>query len=257
VGPTGPCGDDARKEECAGAAEAPLGAIQAAAAIQRGVVSPAQTSQTELADGNSKGGVTGAGNVLSGSGSSLAAIEGGSLPSGKSLKNGPEMRGQKPNLGASVGSAGIGSGNGGSSSGSSSGGANGGGMSSNGISTASSAGTNQDGNASQSATNSAAVAGTAYTAGGGAGAGGGGGSHGGLGFGSDASEMAAAGGSTNNRFGEKGEVNPQGSEDPNDYFTRLGLEDDLFKIVERRYRNQAVAWAKNDSDANVKRSQAH
>ncbi|MBU6376327.1 MAG: hypothetical protein KGQ59_10055 [Bdellovibrionales bacterium] len=40
-------------------------------------------------------------------------------------------------------------------------------------------------------------------------------------------------------------VSPLGSEDPGDYFTRLGMDDDLFKIVERRYRNKAVVWAKN------------
>jgi len=41
-------------------------------------------------------------------------------------------------------------------------------------------------------------------------------------------------------------VSPQGSEDPSDYFTRLGIGDNLFKIVERRYRNKAVGWARNE-----------
>jgi hypothetical protein len=31
-------------------------------------------------------------------------------------------------------------------------------------------------------------------------------------------------------------------EDPDDYFTRVGLNDNLFKIVERRYRKKSTAW---------------
>jgi hypothetical protein len=37
-----------------------------------------------------------------------------------------------------------------------------------------------------------------------------------------------------------------GSEDPEDYFTRVGLGDDLFKIVERRYRHKSTAWTTDD-----------
>jgi hypothetical protein len=37
--------------------------------------------------------------------------------------------------------------------------------------------------------------------------------------------------------------NPVGSEDPSDYFTRVGMDDSLFKIVTRRYRERASAWA--------------
>ena len=33
-----------------------------------------------------------------------------------------------------------------------------------------------------------------------------------------------------------------GTDDPDDYFTRLGLADSLFKIVERRYRQKSTAW---------------
>lgn len=33
------------------------------------------------------------------------------------------------------------------------------------------------------------------------------------------------------------------SEDPSDYFTRIGLGDNIFKIVERRYRQKSMAWA--------------
>ena len=44
-------------------------------------------------------------------------------------------------------------------------------------------------------------------------------------------------------------MNPLGSEDPNDYFTRLGMGENIFKIVERRYRNKAVSWVRNEMDA--------
>jgi len=59
-----------------------------------------------------------------------------------------------------------------------------------------------------------------------------------------------SGGSRTDVFGARpGDVNPLGSEDPSDYFTRLGMGDNIFKIVERRYRNQAVSWARNAVDA--------
>ena len=34
-----------------------------------------------------------------------------------------------------------------------------------------------------------------------------------------------------------------GSEDPEDYFSRLNPDDNLFKIVERRYQKKTTDWA--------------
>ena len=54
---------------------------------------------------------------------------------------------------------------------------------------------------------------------------------------------AAAGSGTN--FGKKGPggLNPQGTADPDDYFTRIGVDDSIFKKVERRYEQTATSWA--------------
>jgi hypothetical protein len=72
-------------------------------------------------------------------------------------------------------------------------------------------------------------------------------------FGSGGSEIG--GGSRSDAFGAKaGDVSPLGSEDPSDYFTRLGMGDNIFKIVERRYRNQAVTWARNAVDSVTSKS---
>jgi hypothetical protein len=72
-------------------------------------------------------------------------------------------------------------------------------------------------------------------------------------FGSGGSE--SGGSSRSDAFGAKpGDVNPLGSEDPNDYFTRLGMGDNIFKIVERRYRNKAVTWARNAVDSVTSKS---
>jgi hypothetical protein len=38
----------------------------------------------------------------------------------------------------------------------------------------------------------------------------------------------------------------QGSDDPADYFTRVGLEDSIFKVVERRYREKSMNWISAD-----------
>jgi hypothetical protein len=37
-------------------------------------------------------------------------------------------------------------------------------------------------------------------------------------------------------------VNPTGSSDPADYFSRIGADDNLFKVVERRYQKETMAW---------------
>jgi hypothetical protein len=50
----------------------------------------------------------------------------------------------------------------------------------------------------------------------------------------------------------KGEVDPQsgkptaGTSDPADYFNRLTSDDNLFKVIERRYQKQAMTWAKQN-----------
>jgi hypothetical protein len=40
-----------------------------------------------------------------------------------------------------------------------------------------------------------------------------------------------------------------GTADPEDYFTRVSLDESIFKIVTRRYRAKATAWAISQSDA--------
>jgi len=44
--------------------------------------------------------------------------------------------------------------------------------------------------------------------------------------------------------GSGGDLTSSLSEDPEDYFTRIGLEDSIFKIVERRYRQKASDWGR-------------
>jgi hypothetical protein len=79
-----------------------------------------------------------------------------------------------------------------------------------------------------------------YRAVGGAGSGGSAGSGGAI-------RSIASEGSSSLEFGAEGDADPaaMGSEDPADYFTRLGLDDNLFKTVERRYRATSVRWAMN------------
>ncbi len=45
-----------------------------------------------------------------------------------------------------------------------------------------------------------------------------------------------------NRNGANG-INPMGSADPEDYFTRINVDDSIFKQVERRYEQTAVRWS--------------
>jgi hypothetical protein len=46
--------------------------------------------------------------------------------------------------------------------------------------------------------------------------------------------------------GARSEVDAMAGEDPEDYFTRIGLGDSLFKRVEARYRDKSVRWAGQD-----------
>jgi len=59
---------------------------------------------------------------------------------------------------------------------------------------------------------------------------------------------ASADGSGANGLGGVG-ANGRLGEDPNDYFTRIGLGDNLFKIVEKRYRSQQTGWVLNQPSA--------
>jgi hypothetical protein len=44
-------------------------------------------------------------------------------------------------------------------------------------------------------------------------------------------------------------VNPMGSDDPADYFTRIGLSESIFKQVERRYQEHERGWMHADARA--------
>lgn len=48
------------------------------------------------------------------------------------------------------------------------------------------------------------------------------------------------------------EARAMGSEDPEDYFTRIGLDENLFKRIHDKYHKQAVAWETGKSDENRK-----
>ncbi|MGZ3698500.1 MAG: hypothetical protein ACXWP5_10220, partial [Bdellovibrionota bacterium] len=54
-------------------------------------------------------------------------------------------------------------------------------------------------------------------------------------------------------FGGKGkDGNAMGSEDPDDYFTRIGLGESLFKKVEKKYNEKAGSWALIEANAVLK-----
>jgi hypothetical protein len=68
------------------------------------------------------------------------------------------------------------------------------------------------------------------------------------GSGSGLSGDGSESGTSTALFGKDGDagaraLDPSGSTDPEDYFTRLGLGDSLFKTVEKRYRQKASQWA--------------
>ncbi|MGE0614918.1 MAG: hypothetical protein AB7P04_04705 [Bacteriovoracia bacterium] len=51
------------------------------------------------------------------------------------------------------------------------------------------------------------------------------------------------------QFGAKGPgFNPMGSTDPEDYFSRIGLTENIFLIVERKYRQKTSDWATSDAE---------
>ena len=57
-------------------------------------------------------------------------------------------------------------------------------------------------------------------------------------------QAARAPGADSVSFGAgENSVNPIGSADPADYFAKLGLDESIFKVVERRYRTKSMDWA--------------
>jgi hypothetical protein len=93
---------------------------------------------------------------------------------------------------------------------------------------------------------SAAAAGSDYKSAGGGAAGTGGGSESfSGGFSLGGSGGAAAPDNNEVAMGAAGQtgVAALGSEDPDDYFTRTGLGDNLFKKVEKVYRTKSMSWA--------------
>ncbi|MGK5084536.1 hypothetical protein WDW37_14670 [Bdellovibrionota bacterium FG-1] len=110
----------------------------------------------------------------------------------------------------------------------------------------------QNGGGPTPAASGGAEAASAYKSGGGAGSAEGGNAGGPLGYGAGAGVGGAEGGSGNTTI-EVGKDNrpladnpTAGTSDPEDYFTRHGLKDNLFKIVERKYRETTIHWVQVD-----------
>lgn len=77
-------------------------------------------------------------------------------------------------------------------------------------------------------------------------------------FGSELGGGASDGKTSQVNFkGAGDEVSPLGSEDPEDYFARLSMQDSLFKIVERRYVSKQESWTKADQSLAVSRAKQH
>jgi hypothetical protein len=67
-------------------------------------------------------------------------------------------------------------------------------------------------------------------------------------FGGDSSDNGVGKNGTAGSVNFGGTRNPasglaaSGTADPNDYFSRIGEHDNLFKVVERRYQKEAMNW---------------
>ncbi|MEN9724186.1 MAG: hypothetical protein RJB38_2172 [Pseudomonadota bacterium] len=208
----------------------------------------AQTEIKTLADG--RGAVVGAISLSSGGSASAAVADSSTDASGGQPAPGAGGDSRGGGLAGGLLRGGVGSGG----SGSSSSGAGGFGR----IASAMGSGANPSGGPTLTGSDSPAVAmsGAAAAARGGRGGGGSGdfgAAFGGL-LGGGGDSGGAAGSGSQNFGGENGGVSPLGSSDPGDYFTRLGMTENLFKIVERRYRNKATHWVRMDLDATAKRS---
>ncbi len=76
-------------------------------------------------------------------------------------------------------------------------------------------------------------------------------------FGAGAAGAGASGNPTDTKFGVQGSKNQiVNGEDPNDYFTRLGLYDNLFKVVERKYTQKAMSWTSGQATELREKSQS-
>ena len=107
------------------------------------------------------------------------------------------------------------------------------------------------GGGSTSADQSAATAGTVLTDAGGSAAAGGGARFGSGGSASKGAAIAGIDSKTGSTdFGGKGSSTSNGAaaqigEDPEDYFTRINLDQDIFKAVSKIYRSQSSSWLKS------------
>lgn len=234
-----------------GGMEAAENALASGAATFREVVQPAVQMQQELE--GTQGGVNSLGQLASAA--SAAGATGtdstglvGVSPS-RAGTGGPEVGLSNPGINPPGGTGGEGGGESGGLSPTGGGGLEGGQGAPGGLAAGDSGGSTGEAGARNGSQSSAAIAGRSGGGGavGGSGGGGGRGAFGEL-FGGGSND-SAGGSSQSVSFGHAGgEVNPFGSADPGDYFTRLGMDDNLFKIVERRYRNKAGAWARVDND---------
>ena len=73
----------------------------------------------------------------------------------------------------------------------------------------------------------------------------------GAGAGAGAGGLGAGGGLTGANggaeFGGKKDKDAMGTADPDDYFSRLKAEDNIFKIVEKRYKQKSMTWSAADA----------
>lgn len=96
----------------------------------------------------------------------------------------------------------------------------------------------------------------AYAGSGGGGGSGGAGRSGWGGFGSDSNSAPGTPGSRvldqTGRNPASTDVAPMGSQDPENYFSLSTSGDNLFKIVEKRYKEKSIIWVRNDLTTKLK-----
>ena len=221
--------------------------LSGAKAAMTGFANGALAGQSALSAAN---GLIGSSTGASNAGTS-AATAGNSLAQGNSAAKVTPSNGQNPTMpnpnqaAAGGGSQGGGSGGGGSGSGS------GGGMSLGTAVSTQAAPADPGTSAAQAAPSDASMGSYSGSGGGGRSAAGAGGQFGSL-FGGDSGGAAGAHGPAELNFGR----NPAGNgdsagvtQDPEDYFGRIKPTDDIFKVVEHRYTEKAVNWARSDAYA--------
>jgi hypothetical protein len=229
---------------------APVGVTQVADSLNNGALATAAgdsgtTTAAQLASSSTTGETTGA------TPGSSAALAGGVLRSA-SLNDGPLSPSGSVPIAAlnSLGTSGNGSSNGSANGGGTGGGTSG--LSTNGgtgVSTA--GGLAGAGGVSGASGGGSAVGADAASYGSGAGGGMGAGMYGANSNGDvDGPNGSSQTGHSVDQFagrGLAGEAPAMGTADPSDYFNRLGIHDDLFKIVERRYIAKSKQWALVDA----------